>query len=567
MTTVGIDFGTTNSVVAAWTGSPVVLPIDTPPGEWADLGFESLMPSVFARTDDGSATFGWTAKRARRNRFEAVKRLFATQQEHISDDAGDAFAVEEIATMLFAEFKRAAAEHGNIDATRAVVTVPANSRGLARQRTKICAGMGGFEVLALLNEPTAAAMSYALRSPGDQQLLVFDWGGGTLDVTVLRSVAGVFIEQASKGLPTSGGIDFDSRLSRAIIDRIPDSSTWSDVERHEFRTAVELAKIKLSTQETTNLQLPGGVVHQVTRSTFEDAVRPLIEASRAPIEQCLRDIGAGAAAIDAVVMVGGTSQIPAVRQFVADVVGQPPAATVNPLTAVGEGAAVAAAILTGELETNDFFVSTEHALGTVISDGRHERFSVVIPRNHKLPAERTEQYSPLFPEQESVYVQVIEGDPDRPLDDPDTVELQGWSVPLPGEPGTLDRGFSLTYHYDVSGILRVRAVDDASGVEMLHEAISFGASADKRELVRMAERARAVVQTGTVERDSAPPKLDADAISLLQKAHVQVIPFLDASDADLVREAVERLESAEPGAQEAAKESLRRVLAPYSYLF
>lgn len=212
MKAVGIDFGTTNSLIAHWDGTAAeCLDIGTPPAGWE--GFERVLPSVFARGTDDAALFGWAAKRAGTQRFEAVKRLFATQQDQIVDDSGYSLDVEEVATMLFAHLKKAAADQG-VDARQAIITVPANSRGLARKRTKICAGMGGFEVLGLINEPTAAAMAFGARNPGNRQLLVFDWGGGTLDVTIVRNVGGVFMEQASKGLPTKGGIDFDSRLMK-----------------------------------------------------------------------------------------------------------------------------------------------------------------------------------------------------------------------------------------------------------------------------------------------------------------------------------------------------------------
>lgn len=573
MTAVGIDFGTTNSVVAHWTPQgPEPLKVDDAPADWESLGFDHVLPSVFAHAADGTGIFGWRAKTADSRRFEAVKRLFATQQELVADDdGGGVFAVEEVATMLFAELKRAAAAQG-VAADQAVVTVPANSRGLARHRTKICAGMGGFEVLALINEPTAAAMAYAVDAPGDQQLLVFDWGGGTLDVTVLRSVGGVFMEQASKGLPTKGGLDFDSRLRQLILNTVPDISGWSSSDRYRFQQAVELAKIRLSDADSTVVLLPDGDRRKITRPMFEDAVRSLIEEARHPIEQCLRDIGAGPGSIDAVVMVGGTSKIPAVRSFVADLLGREPASAedVNPMTAVGEGAAIAAAILTGELETNDFFVSTEHALGVITLDPATvtESFSVLIPRNHKLPAKRTDNYVPVFDEQETVNVRIIEGDPDQPVDHPDSVILQSLELALPGTPGDPGRSFDLTYEYDVDGILHVSAHDGATGALMDQIDISYGIAEDKRKLVKIAERATNVVDGGTVDTTATiPATADAETAQLLQRAHVKVMPFLDEAEAARIRDVVARLEQASADELEEAKQAVREALSLYSYLF
>lgn len=566
MTSIGIDFGTTNSVVARWTvaGSDAI-EIDEPPAEWATLGFAQVFPSVFAHAPDGRALFGWAAKLADVGRFEAVKRLFATQQDVVFDDDGRSFVVEEVATMLFAELRRRSAV---VDARQAVVTVPANSRGLARHRTKICAGMAGFEVLALINEPTAAAMAYAQSHPGDQQMLVFDWGGGTLDVTVLRSVDGVFMEQASKGLPTKGGLDFDARLRHLILETVTDVSTWTQAERRRFGLEVELAKIRLSTQEFTVIQLPGGDSRRVTRGMFDEACASLIEEARPPIEQCLRDIGAGPGSLDAVVMVGGTSNIPAVRGFVGDLLGRAPVAGIDPMTAVAEGAAIAAAILTGEMADNDFFVSTEHALGTVVLDPRtgEPGFSVLIPRNHMLPAKHTDTFVPVFDDQQVVGIDVIEGDPEVPLDHPDNVILQEWVVELPHSTLGGGRSFDITYAYDVDGILHVTVTDGASG-ELMHQGeISYGIASDKRALVEISKRSTAAVERGVVAATDGATSDDPEVQQTIQIATVKVIPFLDDDEAIPIRRLVQALESADRDQRDQRLAELRAALAPYSYL-
>lgn len=572
MTAVGIDFGTTNSVVAKWTSSQLsVLNIDAAPGEWSNHFGSELMPSMFARGGRGQALFGWDAKRTP-GAFEAVKRLFASQQEVMTGDAGSVLAVEEVATMLFAELKRAATADG-VAASKAVITVPANSRGLARHRTKITAGMAGLEVMALLNEPTAAAMAYALHYRGDQQILVFDWGGGTLDVTILRSIGGVFMEQASKGLPAKGGQEFDSRLARMVRETIPDDRPWSDADHHSFKHEVELAKIELSTQEETELRLPGGETRRVTRGMFEQAIRSLVEEARRPVERCLHDLGAGPGVIDAVVMVGGTSKIPLVRRLVADLLGQEPVSptAVDPMTAVGEGAAIAAAILSDELETNDFFVSTEHALGTVTFNPSSATpdFSVLIPRNHKLPASNTDRFCPVLDDQETVKVQVIEGDPERPVNDPDNVILTEFRVTLP-EPtqDALDRSFDITYRYDKNGILHVEVTDPTTGTVLQHHEVSFGITDDKRAMVELSQRVHSTLETGQLaEEATTTPHADAEIASLQQRAYGKVIPFLDEDAAAEVRVLTERLEQADPDQVPAAKQELQAALAPYPYLF
>ena len=565
MTAIGIDFGTTNSVASYLAGGQTqVLNLDTPPIEWAPYGFDQVFPSIMAHTDAGLA-FGWAAKQARTGRFEAVKRLFATQLDFAMDAAGDALAVEEVATMLFAEIRQRVAGQG-LDATSAVITVPANSKGRARHRTKICAGMAGFEVLGLINEPTAAAMAYAQKHPEARQLLVFDWGGGTLDVTVLHATQGVFIEQASSGLPTMGGLDFDSRLAKLVRQQMNSNELWSEEQKSDFRLQIELAKIRLSNATETTVRLPNGSSVRVSREQYEAEIRALIEEARTPIERVLSDIKAGPGAFDAVVMVGGTCRVPAVRNFVRDVLGVEPDLDINPMTAVAEGAAIAAAILSGASDDYDFFVSTEHALGTFAMDGRTKsmEFSTIIPRNHKLPAMAQESYSPVYEEQESVQIEVVEGDPD--VAEPDFTILKSWSVPLTLASGVRVNSFLLRYEWDVSGILHVTAVDEGTGATFLEDDISYGIAEDKKKLAQMSSRARKAVESGSLSRDSTAVVDDSEAADMIAKARTKIIPFLDGEEAESLLEIVSRLESSSGDDLANAKVDARRALAEYSYL-
>jgi molecular chaperone DnaK len=566
MSTIGIDFGTTNSVAAINRGTRTeVLQLDSPPLQWEPYGFGRVMPSTFSIESDSQLTFGWAAKTSLGSKFDAVKRLFATQQDLAFAGDGESLEVEEAATLLFSEIRRRAEAQG-VAANRAVITVPANSKGRARHRTKICAGMGGFEVLGLVNEPTAAAMTFAQRHPEGRNYLVFDWGGGTLDVTILQASHGVFIERASAGLARSGGLDFDSRLARAIAESAPGATAWSAQQRATFRLEVELAKVRLSLSEVTTVQLPDGSPFRLTRSRFEEVVQPLILESQSPLERCFRDLGVGPGAIDALVLVGGTCKIPAVRSFVRDLVGAEPDPDIDPMTAVAEGAAIAAAILTGDNTDNDFFVSTEHALGTMaLSDSGQLGFSVLIPRNHKLPARATQTYVPESQDQIAVRIEVVEGDPEST--DLDLVALKDWVVPLlPDASG--DRAFELTYEYDVSGILHVEAMDQATGTTLLRDDVSYGIAEDRRRLLELAKRAQESVSSGLVHHRSEPAgELDQETERLLQTAEMKVIPFLSADEASPVIEQVQALRRASGGHVEDAKERLRTSLAPYNFLF
>jgi len=568
MDAVGIDFGTTNSLVATHNGSKVqVLPIDKAPIEFAPYGFDNVMPSVVARDEASRVCFGWEAKKKVDGRFDAVKRMFATQLDYAVTDDGEALAVEEVATMIFAELRRRAVSEG-FDARQAVITVPANSKGRARHRTKLCAGMAGLEVLALINEPTAAAMAYAQRHPESRQLLVFDWGGGTLDVTLLHSVDGIFIEQASAGVQRSGGLDFDARLEKLVRNLSPNLANLTGTQKHAFKLDIELAKIRLSDLEVTSILLPDGSELRITRSQFEKEYEGMLDEARDAVELCLRNAQTNAGAIDALVLVGGTCRIPGVRRWVQSLLGLEADPDINPMTAVAEGAAIAASIMTGRLANSDFFVCLEHSLGTFAfnSNMGELEFSPIIRKGTKLPVRATGEYSPVVPTTEAVSVKVVEGDPEAR--NPDYTVLKEWDVPLktPYTEGS-SRSFELIYEYDVDGILRVRATDLESGTVLLEDDVSYGVATDKRQLKAMSDRARSAVETGFINAEASVNLSDPEAAKLAEQAQVKVIPFLDADEAQPIRAAVEALQQADSSNLQQAKTSLKSLLAPYSFLF
>jgi len=354
-------------------------------------------------------------------------------------------------------------------------------------------------------------------------------------------------------------------LSRLVLDTVSDSSAWSQSDRNGLRLDIEKAKIQLSDAEQVSVPLPGGEYRQVTRSMFEQTVRAQIERVREPIAQCLRDLGAQPSDIDAVVLVGGTCKIPAIRQFVADLMGRGPATGIDPMTAVAEGAAVASAILSGDLDDRDFFVSTEHALGTIVLDPESGlKFSELIPRNHKLPARVTDSFLPVVPFQEKVNVQVVEGDPEKPLDDEDNVIIKAWEIELP-EPQPLGEiSVDLTYSYDVDGILHV-AAEDSLGNVLLSDAVSYGQVVDKRDLARIASRVERTLNRGRIEvpstaRDSSV--LSAEDRKLVLDVGTKILPFIDDAEASQLRALVEKADSGDQAALDAISAASRK----YSYL-
>jgi molecular chaperone DnaK len=572
MTAIGIDFGTTNCVLATFSGGKAeALAIDTPPANWAQMGFDKVLPSVFA-LDGERPIFGWEAKRAS-DGLQAVKRLLAT--EEAVNVGENSVLVDEVVALLFGHLKQAAGDQG-VDVDRAVVTIPANSRGPARYRTKICAGLSGIEVLTLINEPTAAAMAFGLQASGEQTVLVYDFGGGTLDVTLLEAQDGTFFEQASKGMRKMGGLDFDKAMGRKILATVPNHESWTNAEKRAFELAVERAKILLSTQDETNVELPGGEYYRLTRRMLEEAVRPLFEQTRAPILQCLADMKMEASAIDALVLVGGTSKVPAVRGFVSEILGREPVRgdQIDAMTAVGEGAAIAAAIMTGELETSDYFVSIEHALGTVVVNaGRTMEFSTIIPRNQKLPARESHTYKPVIDYQETLEVVVMEADPSKPLSDPENVVIWSGDVQIPEPRVIAETTLEFIYEYDVDGVVWVTLKDlerDVAIQPLDRMPITFGVTKDRKALVNLAGRVNETIenQALTISEGSAVGQVeDRAARELVDRAKTKVIPFLDDAQAEMVRQLVETVESAANGQLDGAKQALEIELRKYSYLF
>lgn len=554
---VGIDFGTTNSVLAHFvSGHPEVVPIDQPPADWGGE-YANLLPTVFAMTAEREPLFGWRAKQ-RPDHRDAIKRLLRSDDEFV-EIGGERFYIEEAAALLFSHLRRQAQAQG-VDFERAVVTVPANSRGLARFRTKLCAGMAGIEVLALINEPTAAAMAFGLNARDDQKVLVVDWGGGTLDVTLLNVVAGVFMEQASKGIQVLGGIDFDREIFKRLVADLPDASNWSPEDERRALLEVERAKIALSTTEEVSVALPGGIRRLLTRKRMQEWCEPLIMRVREPIATCLADVGMTAQGIDHLLLVGGTCMMPPVRDAIAEIVGREPARNANAMTAVAEGAAVAAAILDGAYDS-DFFVSTEHALGAVVVDNAGNRqFSEIIPRNQKLPAKQTDSFFPVTDMQDSVMLQVVEGDPSRSLSHEDNVILKEWEVPLIPRP-LAEARVEVTYAYDTNGILTVEVADGVDGTPLFRNDVSFTIGRDPKELVTMATNVEELINSAAPLESALP----AEIRLVLDRARDKVIPFVPDDEAERIDLLADALES-DPSSPEAL-EALNAALRKFAYLF
>ncbi|MGI5144304.1 Hsp70 family protein [Streptomyces sp. CA-106110] len=491
MTATGIDFGTTNSVVAQWLGGEAdVLLLDAHhiDADWRRPGFEYLFPSVVGMSSlRRGALFGWEAKLRSEEAAEACKRLLKSD-EYVKIH-GRRFAATTVAAGVFRAMRKGA-EHNLTAIDRAVITVPANATGAARYRTRAAAQFAGIEVQALLNEPTAAAISYVHDLQEDFTILVFDWGGGTIDVTVLDYQDGFFEERASRGVTELGGLEIDRRLRELVLERAPARAAWTPAQQRQFGLDVERSKILLSSQESVTVMTPDGVAVEIWQEELEDAITDLVDRALAPVQQCLTDLHMAPLDVDAVLMIGGTSQIPSVRAAVAEVMQQQPVGVdlCDPMTAVARGASIAAAVLSGE-EDGVIQVATSHALGTVVmDDAGHKRFSQIIPRNSPLPWKERKSYTPRRDNARSLPVEIWEGDPTRPLDHPDNVQLTELRLTYPEPRAREDSRFLLEYTYDTNGLLHVKATLERTGDEVLNEEIkSFSSGGPTPEVLKELE--------------------------------------------------------------------------------
>src|SRR5947199_7793172 len=317
---IGIDFGTSNSVVANFQfGQADVVP---------NHEGQRWTPSVVTLRRDGTLAFGQEARENfdEQRSIRSIKRILGTPER--VPLVGQNLRTEQIAVMLFSLLKKDAEQQLGEGFTKAVVTIPANSKGLARHATKLCAGAASLQVLTLINEPTAAAICYGLNSQEDQTVLVYDFGGGTLDVTILRIHHGIFEEISSKGISKLGGDDIDQLLGNVIAKRFQEKTGFDVMNspyKQQFMLAVEKAKIDLSNEQTTVVRkaelVPEphlSLEEEVDRHTLEREIMPLVVKSGTAIDEALKLRGLRPRDIDKVLLVGGTSKIPLVRRYVAE---------------------------------------------------------------------------------------------------------------------------------------------------------------------------------------------------------------------------------------------------------